>query len=63
MKEFNKKVEDIFDLYGIRIVTDTIEDCYAVFGIVHSLFKPLPERLRTILPILRAMVIALFIRQ
>ena len=46
MKEYNKKIEDIFDLYGIRIITETVEDCYAVFGIVHSLFKPLPGRFK-----------------
>lgn len=46
MKEYNKKVDDIFDLYGIRIITSSVEDCYAVFGIVHSLFTPLPGRFK-----------------
>lgn len=46
MRKFNKKLEDVFDLYGIRIITETEEDCYAVFGIVHSLFQPVPGRFK-----------------
>ena len=46
MRKFNKKLEDVFDLYGIRIITETVEDCYAVFGMVHSLFQPVPGRFK-----------------
>lgn len=46
MRKFNKKLEDVFDLYGIRIITQTVEDCYAVFGMVHSLFQPVPGRFK-----------------
>lgn len=46
MRKYNKKIEDIFDLYGIRIITETVEECYAVFGIVHSIFKPVPGRFK-----------------
>lgn len=46
MRKFNKKLEDVFDLYGIRIITQTVEDCYAIFGMVHSLFQPVPGRFK-----------------
>ncbi len=46
MRKFNKRLEDVFDLYGIRIITQTVEDCYAVFGMVHSLFQPVPGRFK-----------------
>lgn len=46
MRKFNKKLEDVFDLYGIRIITETVEDCYAIFGMVHSLFQPVPGRFK-----------------
>ena len=46
MRKFNKKLEDVFDLYGVRIITETVEDCYAIFGMVHSLFQPVPGRFK-----------------
>lgn len=39
----NKPFEEIQDLSGIRILTDTIEHCYALLGIIHTQFAPLPE--------------------
>ena len=46
MKKYDKKIDEIFDLYGIRIVTDTIENCYQIFGITHSLWQPIPGRFK-----------------
>lgn len=46
MKKFNKKIENIFDLYGLRIITDTIENCYLIFGIIHSIWKPVHGRFK-----------------
>ncbi len=37
-KEFN----EIYDLSGLRILVDSIKDCYAILGIIHSLWKPIP---------------------
>jgi len=42
----NKKFEEIYDLYAIRIICDNAEDCYAILGIIHSIYHPLPDRLK-----------------
>jgi GTP pyrophosphokinase len=40
MQKYNKPFEEIQDLLGIRIITDTVLNCYAILGIIHSSFKP-----------------------
>ncbi len=37
---------DIMDIFGFRIVTDSVDTCYRVLGVVHGLYKPLPERFK-----------------
>jgi len=41
-KEFN----EIFDLTGMRVLVDSVKDCYGAVGIIHSLWKPLPGRFK-----------------
>ena len=42
----NKKFEDIYDLYAIRIVVDKIEECYLSLGVIHSIYPPVQERFK-----------------
>ena len=46
MRKRNKSAEEIFDLFGIRIICETIEQCYTLLGIAHSLWKPGAGRFR-----------------
>ena len=41
-----KDFEQIFDIYAVRIIVDTMIDCYNALGIVHDMFKPLPGRFK-----------------
>ncbi len=42
----NKDISQVYDIYGVRVVVETITDCYNVLGIIHDLFKPLPGRFK-----------------
>ncbi len=38
--------EDVYDLIGVRVLTESVKDCYAVLGLIHSLWKPIPGRFK-----------------
>ena len=42
----NKSLDEIYDLFAVRIIVDTVAECYAVLGIVHEEYKPIPGRFK-----------------
>ncbi len=46
MKAQNKSYEQIMDLVAVRVVVKELSDCYAALGVVHSIWKPMPDRIK-----------------
>ena len=42
----NKTIEQIYDLFAVRIIVDTVKDCYAALGVIHEMYKPIPGRFK-----------------
>ena len=41
-----KSLEEIYDLFAVRVIVSTIRDCYAVLGTIHEMYKPIPGRFK-----------------
>ena len=46
MVNSGREFDEIYDLFAVRVITRTVRDCYAVLGVVHSLWKPVPGRFK-----------------
>ncbi len=46
MKRDNKTLDEIYDLFALRILVNSVKDCYASLGIVHELYTPMPGRFK-----------------
>jgi GTP pyrophosphokinase len=44
MQRKNAEIGEIYDIYAIRILVDEVKDCYAALGVVHSLWRPIPNQ-------------------
>ena len=46
MKNQNKTLDQIYDLFAVRIIVDSVRDCYAALGVIHEMYKPIPGRFK-----------------
>ena len=41
-----RSLDEIYDVYAVRVIVDSVNDCYNVLGIIHEMFRPLPGRFK-----------------
>lgn len=54
MRNKHVPLNEIMDVYAFRIITDTVDSCYRALGVVHSVYKPVPERFKDYIAIPKA---------
>lgn len=42
----DKTLDQIYDLFAVRILVDSVKDCYAALGVIHEMYKPIPGRFK-----------------
>ena len=42
----NKIFEEIYDIYAVRVIVDSVNDCYNILGVIHDMFRPIPNRFK-----------------
>ncbi len=46
MKNQNKTLDQIYDIFAVRIIVDSVRDCYGALGVIHEKYKPIPGRFK-----------------
>ncbi|MCR5250006.1 MAG: bifunctional (p)ppGpp synthetase/guanosine-3',5'-bis(diphosphate) 3'-pyrophosphohydrolase [Lachnospiraceae bacterium] len=46
MKNQHKSIDQIYDLFAVRIIVASVKDCYAALGVIHEIYKPIPGRFK-----------------
>ena len=59
----DKTIDQIYDLFAVRIIVDTVKDCYAALGVIHEMYKRSPADLKIISQCRRPICISLCIQR
>ena len=54
MKNQNKTIDQIYDLFAVRIIVDNVKDCYAALGVIHEIYRPIPGRFKDYIAVPKA---------